>query len=232
MKGATVPTGRAMTVETLLDGGGASSAEQDVLLVSGHVYGVFGGRGAAAVASEAFGERTSASLVELCAEANGRIAAKGAPEAGFGATVSAVRVEREAFDWVLVGESELVVILPDGSFDVISSEGPRGPSLDGGDAALSAVRSGRRKLAGVRHVVLCTSGLVGGKGDVSALVERLLAGGLAAAREGASGALAAIVLSFLPPNPAPPRKKASKKRTGVRGTSSGVASRRRRGRPS
>lgn len=206
MTGKSVPTGKPMTVETLLEPGSSGKCE-DVLLVSGHLYGVFdGGLAATAAASEVFGGRTSASLVELCDEAKKRVAELG--EAASMAGASVLRVERDGLDWVNLGRGEIVVVLPDGSFEHLSAR-----------EGAAEVKSGRRQLEGVRHVLLFTDGLLGGAGDdLSGLVTRFMDGGLSAAMAPARASaerrdVAAVALSFLPPNPARAgRKKPKTKR--------------------
>ena len=219
-----------MTVETLLEAGDTSPNE-DVLLVSGHVYGVFDGGPSGNIASEVFGERTMAPLSELCQEANRRIGearAGGAAEAGSAAAV--VRVARDSFEWLMVGRSQVVVVRADGSCERLAPEDEH--VLSGEPSASGHVRAGERKLGGVRHVLLFTDGLLaeGAAEAVEGLVSRFLDGGLVAVREVAKEAdVAAVAISFLPPNSVM-RKRVSKvpPRRIVTGAkrSSGVPSRR------
>ncbi|MRG97440.1 protein phosphatase 2C domain-containing protein [Polyangium spumosum] len=222
----------AMTVETLHE---ALASNEDVLLVSGHVYGVFDGGRSATIASEVFGERTLASLLELCQEANRRIGearAEGGALAGSAAAV--VRVAKDSFEWVMVGKSQVVVVRADGSFERLAPEDEH--VLSGEPSAEAHVRAGERKLAGVRHLLLFTDGLLspGGAEAVEGLVSRFLGGGLTEARQGAEGAdVAAVAISFLPPNPAVRKRISKVPRRVVAGgpkRSSGVPSRRRRSR--
>ncbi|MDC3953289.1 protein phosphatase 2C domain-containing protein [Polyangium jinanense] len=230
----------AMTVETLFEAASSKShgevtPNEDVLLVSGHVYGVFDGARSGVIASEVFGERTSAPLAELCQEANRRIGearAQGGSQTGSAAAV--VRVAKDAFEWVMVGRSQVVVVRADGSFERLAPEDEH--VLSGELSAEAHVRAGVRKLAGVRHLLLFTDGLLASSADeaMEGLVSRFLDGGLTAVRHGANEAdVAAVAISFLPPNPVA-RKRISlyPRRIITAGSkrSSGVPSRRRRSR--
>ncbi|MDI1482316.1 protein phosphatase 2C domain-containing protein [Polyangium sp. y55x31] len=230
----------AMTVETLFEAAssktpGDTTPNEDVLLVSGHVYGVFDGGPSGTIASEVFGDRTRASLAELCQEANRRIGearAQGGAHTGTAAAV--VRVAKDAFEWLMVGRSQVVVVRADGSFERLAPEDEH--VLSGEPSAEAYVRAGTRKLAGVRHLLLFTDGLFASGADeaMESLVHRFLDGGLVAARQGANEVdVAAVAISFLPPNPVA-RKRISKvpRRilTGGPKRSSGVPSRRRRSR--
>ncbi|MDI1446096.1 protein phosphatase 2C domain-containing protein [Polyangium sp. 6x1] len=226
----------AMTVETLVTAGASSSApNEDVLLVSGHVYGVFDGGRSGAIASEVFGDRTRAPLAELCQEANRRIGeARAQDGAQAGSAAAVVRVAKDTFEWVMVGRSRVVVVRADGSFERLAPEDEH--VLSGEPSAEAFVRAGEHKLAGVRHLLLFTDGLAASGADeaMEGLVGRFLDGGLTAARQGAQEAdVAAVAISFLPPNPVA-RKRISKvpRRilTGGAKRSSGVPSRRRRSR--
>lgn len=238
-----------MTVETLVEAGSSGARgnqdareNQDVLLVSGHTYGVFDGGRSGTIASEVFGERTSAPLIELCQEANRRIGEareQGGSEGGSAAAV--VRVERDGFEWVTVGKSQIVLVRADGSFERLAPEDEH--VLDGQPAAEVHVRAGEIKLAGVRHLLLFTDGLLSPRHEsmdmpeaMDGLVSRFLDGGLVAAREALAlrDDVAAVAISFLPPNPVL-RKRVSRVprrvATDRAKRSSGVPSRRRRSKP-
>ncbi|MDI3285036.1 hypothetical protein [Polyangium sp. 15x6] len=230
----------AMTVETLFEAApprayGDTTPNEDVLLVSGHVYGVFDGGLAGTIASEVFGERTRAPLAELCQEANRRIGearARGGAQTGSAAAV--VRVAKDAFEWLMAGRSQVVVVRADGSFERLAPEDEH--VLSGDPSAEAHVRAGVRKLAGVRHLLLFTDGLLASGADEAmvGLVSRFLDGGLTAARHGATEVdVAAVAISFLPPNPAARKRISLYPRrilTGGAKRSSGAPSRRRRSR--
>lgn len=211
------PTGKPMTIETLVRAGtapaqaadGQPRACEDVLLVSGHLYGVFdGGLTAATAASEVFGDKSSASLEELCEvaqkqvnEAIGVRSAKGLPTSGLGLAV--VQLERSGIQWVYSGRSEIIAILPDGSFEHLSAE----------KSNESFVHSGKRKITGIRHLLIATDGLFNQQAtpEISAIVFRFLDGGLSAVYAPLEAAeqredAAAIAISFLPPNPSRTQK--------------------------
>ena len=197
-----------MTVETRLEPGPTGHCE-DVILVSGHIYGVFdGGISAATAASEVFGDRTSATLAELSEsaqkhvdEAIGVRSAKGLPTEGLGLAV--IRIEKKGIDWVYGGKTEILIILPDGSHEH--------PSATKNNEA--RIQSGQRKLQGIRHILLFTDGLLSQSKDIPKLIENFLNGGLKTIPT--KDDTAAIAISFLPPNPARVRKK--KKTEGTRG---------------
>jgi hypothetical protein len=248
-------------VETLLEARAGGGCE-DALLVSRRVYGVFdgvtraplsdgagrtGGALAADIASSVFGERTNAPLVELVEEANRRIA-RAMEQHGVdpreheprsGTTAAVVRLGRDAFEWALVGDSVIIVVYADGSATPVRerADGPRGV-LDGQPAALGHLHSGRSALAGVRHILLATDGLLvpehnpAAPTDHDLVVRRFIDGGLPAARLDTKDDVAAIALSFTPPAQLPNRPRGSKLLRRVVGSgkrSSGVPSRRRLG---
>ncbi|TKD09931.1 protein phosphatase 2C domain-containing protein [Polyangium fumosum] len=230
----------AMTVETLFEAAASSGApgeatNEDVLLVSGHVYGVFDGGRSGAIASEVFGERTRAPLAELCQEANRRIgAARAQGGAQTGSAAAVVRMAKDTFEWVMVGRSQVVVVRADGSFERLAPEDAH--VLSGEPSAEAFMRAGERKLAGVRHLLLFTDGLLASGADeaMEDLVRRFLDGGLGAVRQAANEAdVAAVAISLLPPNPVARKRISMYPRrilTGGAKRSSGVPSRRRRSR--
>ncbi|UQA62682.1 protein phosphatase 2C domain-containing protein [Polyangium aurulentum] len=249
-----------MKVETLLEPRSGGECE-DALVVSRHVYGVFdgvtaapspngggrtGGALAADIASSVFGERTNAPLAELVEEANRRIAQAmeqhgldpSKQEPRWGTTAAVVRLGRDAFEWALVGDSVIIVVYADGSATPVRerADGRQG-ILDGQPAALGHLCSGRSALAGVRHILLATDGLLvpeshgAASVDHDLVVQRFLDGGLPAARLDTKDDVAAIAISF-PPPAQPPKRLWSPRllRRAVGGKrSSGVPSRRRRG---
>jgi hypothetical protein len=248
-------------VETLLEAG-ADGGGDDTLLVSRRVYGVFdgvaaapfargpgrtGGAVAADIARMVIGEKTNAPLVELVEEANRRIGQAmerhgvdpRKPEERWGTTAAVVRVERDSFEWALVGDSMIIVVYADGSATPVRPpKGEAGGVLDGQPAALGHLNSGRSALAGVRHILLATSGLLApardpaARIDLDSAVRRFLDGGLCAARSEAKDDVAAIAISFPPPAQPPKRPRGPKplrRVVGMGRRSSGVPSRRRRG---
>jgi len=218
-------------VETLLEAG-LSGADGEGLLESGHVYGVFDAGESGAIAKEVFGDRTRAPLVELCLEANRRI---GEAKAARGTTATVVRLEAETFEWVAIGRAELVVVRADGSFEQLATAEAR--ALDGSPDVEAHVRAGKRVLAGVRQILVFTAGLLAPGSELGELVDHCLDGGLSEAfaalgEQPERAGVAAVAISFLPPNPVTLRKRAprSVRKLLAAKRSSGVPSRRRRGR--
>jgi serine/threonine protein phosphatase PrpC len=309
-----------MKVDTLTETG-SSGINEDVLLVGRRVFGVFdgvtslspfrdpegrtGGMIAATIASGVFGERTNAPLAELCEEANRRIAQAMANlgvdarrvEERWGTTAAVVRVGVTSFEWVLVGDSAILVVFADGTHQAVAPLEDHDQEtrrlraelhahtlsqarvemqdalravraranidygvLDGQLSAMEHVRGGRMPLAGVRHLLLFTDGLLLppvdplGALDPGPIVERYLDGGLPAAQalvrevaeadpEGvrpprlkARDDVAAIAITFPPPAqpptvPGAPISVRQRPKRLVRGSkSAGAPSRRRRGR--
>jgi hypothetical protein len=249
-----------LKVETLLEAG-ADGGGDDTLLVSRRVYGVFdgvaaapfargpgrtGGAVAADIARMVIGEKTNAPLVELVEEANRRIGQAmeqhgvdpSKPEQRWGTTAAVVRVERDTFEWALVGDSSIIIVYADGSATPVRPlPHEAGGMLDGQPAALGHLKSGRSALAGVRHILLATCGLLAparepdARIDLDSVVRRFLDGGLSAARSEAKDDVAAIAITFPPPAQPPRRPRGPKPRrvVGMGRRSSGVPSRRRRG---
>jgi hypothetical protein len=248
-------------VETLLEAGAGGEGD-DTLLVSRRVYGVFdavtaapiasgvgrtGGAFAADIARTVIGEKTNAPLVELVEEANRRIGQvmeqhgvdPNKPEQRWGTTAAVVRVERDTFEWALVGDSLIIVVYADGSATPVRPLPHEACGvLDGHPAALGHLKSGRSALAGVRHILLATCGLLApahepeARIDLDSVVRRFLDGGLSAARSEAKDDVTAIAISF-PPPAQPPKwlrgPKLARRVVGMGRRSSGVPSRRRRG---
>lgn len=128
-----------IAVETLEDPGSPSGTE-DTLFVEARSFGVFdgatsltalggipgprGGAVAAGIARDVFAAGVDRDLVDLALEANRRIAVRmdaagvdrSRPEDLWGTTAAVARITEGALDWLVVGDSVIVIIFEDRTF--------------------------------------------------------------------------------------------------------------------